>query len=343
MLVKDFDFHLPPELIANYPAPERDASRLMLLNRTSHGVTEDCFKNISAYLESGDLLVMNDTRVMPARLFGNKDTGGKVEIFLVRRETGFSEHWSCLLRASKKFREGQRILLTKGMSATVCSRLDDESWRIEFSGPESFDVWLEREGHIPLPPYLQRADDVNDRERYQTVFSKNPGAVAAPTAGLHFTQELLTELEAKGINLAYLTLHTGLGTFQPVRVEQVEDHKIHTERYSIPAATSEAIRSTKARGGRVIAVGTTTTRTLEYAADGNGNVKAGHGEAEIFIYPGYSFKVVNALITNFHLPESTLLMLVSAFAGSEYIQNAYREAIRRGFRFYSYGDAMLIV
>jgi S-adenosylmethionine:tRNA ribosyltransferase-isomerase len=343
MLVKDFDYDLPPELIANYPAPERDASRLMLLNRSSLSIAEDQFKNLSGHLLPGDLLVMNDTRVIPARIFGSKDSGGKVEIFLVRRVTGSAERWSCLLRASKKFREGQEILLANGMKATVCNRLDPESWLIEFAGPEPFDVWLEREGHIPLPPYLQRADDVCDRERYQTVFSKTAGAVAAPTAGLHFTRELLAELEAKGITTAYLTLHTGLGTFQPVRVERVEDHRIHTEHYSIPAATADAVRSAKSRGGRIIAVGTTTTRTLEYAADSVGNVVAGDGEADIFIYPGYEFKVVDALITNFHLPESTLLMLTSAFAGSAYIQDAYHEAIRRGFRFYSYGDAMLIV
>jgi S-adenosylmethionine:tRNA ribosyltransferase-isomerase len=343
MLVKDFDYDLPPELIANYPAPERDASRLMLLNRSSHSIVEDQFKNLSDHLLPGDLLVMNDTRVIPARIFGTKDSGGKVEIFLVRRITGSAERWSCLLRASKRFREGQEILFASGMKATVCNRLDPETWLIEFTGLEPFDVWLEREGHIPLPPYLQRADDVCDRERYQTVFSKTAGAVAAPTAGLHFTRELLSELESKGITTAYLTLHTGLGTFQPVRVESVEDHRIHTEHYSIPAATADAVRSAKSRRGRIIAVGTTTTRTLEYAADCDGNVVAGDGEADIFIYPGYAFKVVDALITNFHLPESTLLMLTSAFAGSAYIQDAYHEAIRRGFRFYSYGDAMLIV
>jgi len=343
MLVKDFDYVLPPELIARYPATERDASRLMLLDRASHSVSEDQFKNLAAHIEPGDLLVMNDTRVMPARLFGNKDSGGKVEIFLVRRDASSLERWHCLLRSSKKFREGQAILLANGMNATVCSRSADESWLIEFAGPEPFDVWLEREGHIPLPPYLQRADDIGDRERYQTVYSKSSGAVAAPTAGLHFTRELLAELEAKGIRTAYLTLHTGLGTFQPVRVERVEDHRIHTERFYIPVATADAIRSTRARGGRVIAVGTTTTRTLEYAADSDGNVVPGDGEVDIFIYPGYTFRVVNALITNFHLPESTLLMLVSAFAGCEYIRESYCEAIRRKFRFYSYGDAMLIV
>lgn len=342
MFVKEFDYHLPAGLIARYPAPERDSSRLMLLDRVSKKIGEDRFRSLSAHLASGDLLVMNDTRVMPARLFGTRDSGGKTEIFLVRRTEGPVECWSCLLRASKKFREGQVVNLAGDMRATVCGRADNESWLVEFAGPEPFAQWLEREGHIPLPPYLQREDDDNDRERYQTVFSRAPGAVAAPTAGLHFTQGLLAELETQGIRTAYLTLHTGLGTFQPVRAEQVEHHRIHSERYVIPAATAEEIRAAKARGSRVVAVGTTTTRTLEYAADSAGNVTAGSGDADIFIVPGYRFKVVDALITNFHLPESTLLMLVSAFAGHEYTLAAYREAVSRGFRFYSYGDAMLI-
>jgi S-adenosylmethionine:tRNA ribosyltransferase-isomerase len=342
MLVKDFDYHLPAELVARYPAPERDSSRLLLLNRDSKQIAEDIFRNISAHLVAGDLLVMNDTRVMPARLFGTRDSGGKAEIFLVRRTEDTAERWVCLLRASKKFRDGQVIHLAGGMKASVCGRAGDESWLVEFTGAEPFEGWLEREGHMPLPPYLQREDEVDDRERYQTVFSRTPGAVAAPTAGLHFTRDLLAELAAKGIRIAYLTLHTGLGTFQPVRVARVEDHRIHTECYSIPDATAEEIRSARARGSRVIAVGTTTTRTLEYAADSDGNVPAGSGEADIYIFPGYRFKVVDALITNFHLPESTLLMLVSAFAGHEYVLAAYREAVSRGFRFYSYGDAMLI-
>ena len=342
MLVKDFNYHLPAELIARYPVPERDTSRLLLLDRATKQIAEDTFRNIPDHLLPGDLLVMNDTRVIPARLFGTRDSGGKVEIFLVRRFEDLAERWSCLLRASKKFRDGQVIHLAGGMNATVCSRSTDDTWLLEFSGSGPFDEWLGREGHIPLPPYLQRDDDAGDRERYQTVFSRAPGAVAAPTAGLHFTRELLAELESRGVRTAYLTLHTGLGTFQPVRVERVEDHRIHTERYSIPAATVEEIRSARQRGGRVIAVGTTTTRTLEYAADADGNVAAGCGEADIYIFPGYRFKVVDALITNFHLPESTLLMLVSAFAGHEYALAAYREAVARGFRFYSYGDAMLI-
>ncbi len=342
MLVSDFDFHLPPELIARYPAPERDSSRLMLLDRNSGAVSEDVFSSLESYLNPGDLLVMNDTRVMPARLFGSKETGGKVEMFLVRSLDGETDQWECLLRSSKKFREGQAVHLAGGMCATIHARMTPETWQVSFAGDEPFPAWLDREGHMPLPPYLQREDDPSDRERYQTVFSRVPGAVAAPTAGLHFTGDLLARLEGRGVSTAYVTLHTGLGTFQPVRVEQVEEHRIHTERYAIPGATAEAVRAARDRGGRVVAVGTTTTRTLEFAADGNGGVRSGEGEADIFIYPGYRFAVVDAMITNFHLPESTLLMLVSAFAGREHVLAAYDEAVRRGFRFYSYGDAMLI-
>jgi len=343
MLVKDFDYHLPQELIARHPAAQRDASRLMLLNRRTGQISEDRFGNIASHLAPGDLLVMNDTRVIPARIFGFRESGGKAEIFLLRRSGGDPESWSCLLRASKRFRQGQSITLAAGMTAIIGARLDDDSWQVEFSGAEPFDTWLEREGHIPLPPYLQRDDDKQDRERYQTVYARKPGAVAAPTAGLHFTRELLAELERKGIESARLTLHTGLGTFLPVRVERVQDHRIHTEQYSLPISTADAVHAAKARGGKVVAVGTTTARALEHAADDDGNVRTGDGEADIFIYPGYRFKVVDALVTNFHLPESTLLMLVSAFAGREHVAEAYSEAVRRGFRFYSYGDAMLIV
>jgi S-adenosylmethionine:tRNA ribosyltransferase-isomerase len=342
MLVKDFNYHLPQELIARYPAPERDASRLMLLDRGSKAIGEDIFSHLGCYLLPGDLLVMNDTRVIPARLFGTKESGGSVELFLVKRLPGDGYEWECLLRGSKRFREGQPILLSAGMTARVIGRQGPESWRVAFSGEEPFEEWLEREGHIPLPPYLQRDDDEQDRERYQTVIASVAGAVAAPTAGLHFTRELLESLAAKGVASARLTLHTGLGTFQPVRVERVEEHRIHREWYSIPAETADAIRTTKERGGRVVAVGTTSARTLEFAADDDGNVRAGTGEADIFIYPGYRFRVVDSLITNFHLPESTLLMLVAAFAGRDFVLDAYREAVTRGFRFYSYGDAMLL-
>ncbi|MEI6209532.1 MAG: tRNA preQ1(34) S-adenosylmethionine ribosyltransferase-isomerase QueA [Desulfuromonadales bacterium] len=342
MLVKDFTYHLPPELIARHPARERDDSRLMLLDRQTKSIGEDSFKNLSAYLRSGDLLVMNDTKVIPARLFGVKPSGGRVEIFLLRRFSGVQEQWECLLRASKKFRDGQKILLESGMTAIVLSRTGVENWLVEFSGYEPFDMWLDREGHMPLPPYLQREDCLSDRERYQTVVARNPGAVASPTAGLHFTQELLALLASKGVGTALLTLHTGLGTFLPVRVERVEDHIIHSERYAISPETAAVINLTKAAGGRVIAVGTTSARTIEYSAGTTGEVLSGEGDADIFIYPGYAFKVVDALITNFHLPESTLLMLVSAFAGRTFVLDAYSDAVNRGFRFYSYGDAMFI-
>lgn len=342
MLVKDFSYNLPQELIALHPTAERDCSRLMLLDRRSGVVAEDTFRNVHAYLRPGDLLVMNDTRVIPARLFGCKATGGKVEIFLLRRLGGTEERWECLLRSSKRFREGQQVILQSGMTAVVTTCASAENWLVEFTGSEPFDLWLDREGHIPLPPYLQRADGPEDRERYQTVVAREPGAVAAPTAGLHFTDELLHRLKSYGVETSYITLHTGLGTFQPVRVANVEEHKIHTERYLISPETVKAIEKTKTAGGRVIAVGTTSARTLEYSAGQAGNVAAGSGDADIFIYPGYRFRVIDALITNFHLPESTLLMLVSAFAGREAVLEAYREAVLRKFRFYSYGDAMFI-
>jgi S-adenosylmethionine:tRNA ribosyltransferase-isomerase len=314
----------------------------MLLNRSSGSIAEDAFSNLQAYLQPGDLLVMNDTRVIPARLYGRKTSGGRVEIFLLRRVAGGEERWECLLRSSKKFREEQVILLESGMTAVVLSHIDSEHWLVGFSGDEPFDIWLEREGHMPLPPYLHRDDCFDDRERYQTVVAREPGAVAAPTAGLHFTHDLLDRLSANGIETVFLTLHTGLGTFQPVRVENVEEHQIHSERFAMPHDTADAINRTKKAGGRVIAVGTTSARTLEYSAQRTGSVVAGSGEADIFIYPGFHFKVVDALITNFHLPESTLLMLVSALAGRETVLGAYREAVSRGFRFYSYGDAMFI-
>ncbi len=342
MLVTDFTYHLPQDLIARHPAEKRDGSRLMLLDRSSGSISEDTFCNLQSYLRPGDLLVMNDTRVIPARLFGRKQTGGKVEIFLLRREPGTEERWECLLSSSKKFKEGHTVQLESGMTAVVLARCVSDNWLVEFNGSEPFELWLEREGHIPLPPYLQRDDCSSDRERYQTVVAREPGAVAAPTAGLHFTHELLARLASNGINTAFLTLHTGLGTFQPVRVTNVEEHQIHTERFVIPPDTAEAVARTKSAGGRVIAVGTTSARTLEYVAQQSGSVVAGSGEADIYIYPGYCFKVVDALITNFHLPESTLLMLVCALAGREFVLEAYNEAVSRGFRFYSYGDAMFI-
>ncbi len=342
MLVADFRFELPEGQIARYPASRRDASRLMVLARQGEQIEESTFNRLGRWLRPGDLLVVNDTRVIPARLYGNKSTGGRVEVFLVAPcvESG---RWRCLLRSAKPCRPGQQIHLPEGVTAQVLERLEGQDWLIQFAGTDRFDQWLDRVGQMPIPPYLGRESEAIDRERYQTVYAGDPGAVAAPTAGLHFTPELLQQLEQQGVELARITLHVGLGTFQPVRVARVQDHHIHRERYRISDETAAAIAAVKSRGGRIIAVGTTVCRTLEYAADKGGVVGAGGGDADIFIYPGYRFKVVDALLTNFHLPESTLLMLVAAFAGRGFVLHAYTEAVQRGFRFYSYGDAMLIV
>jgi S-adenosylmethionine:tRNA ribosyltransferase-isomerase len=341
MLVSDFSFTLPDELIARYPASERDGSRLMVLDRISAARTEVIFSQITEWLRPDDLLVLNDTKVIPARLFGQKQTGGRVEIFLV--EGRGAQLWRCLLRASKPCRPGQFIILPAGVTAEVVERSGEQDWLVRFHGSDDFDSWLQQIGQMPIPPYLNRESDEHDRIRYQTVYATESGAVAAPTAGLHFTPELLALIQKTGVRLAKVTLHVGLGTFQPIRVERVQDHIIHRERYRISSEAADEIAATKARGGRVVAVGTTACRTLEYAADTQGQVQAGQGEADIFIYPGYQFKVVDALLTNFHLPESTLLMLVSAFGGKDAILAAYNDAVKQQFRFYSYGDAMLIV
>jgi len=342
MLVSDFSYILPDGLIARYPAEERDSSRLMMLDRATGSISETIFSNFPDYLREGDLLVLNDTKVIPARLSGYKESGGKVELFLLEKLSIPGEQWHCLVRSSKRFKEGQTVILPDDMIATMVIKDDSERWRVSFSGNESFGEWLEREGHIPLPPYLQRSDEVSDRGRYQTVYAKNSGAVAAPTAGLHLTEIVLKKVKSKGVKVAYLTLHTGLGTFLPVRVTKVQEHQIHKERFTLSEETATMVNETKSCGKRVLAVGTTTARTLEFSSDQSGFVTPGQGEADIFIYPGYDFKVVDALLTNFHLPESTLLMLVSAFAGRESILDAYRQAINSKFRFYSYGDAMLI-
>lgn len=342
MLVSDFRFTLPDGLIARYPAAQRDASRLMVLERQGQRLSETGFGRIVDWLRPGDLLVLNDTRVLPARLFGTKPTGGRVEIFLVE-QGGADGLWRCLLRASKACKPGQMILLPGEVTAEVLQRCGEQDWLLCFSGTDDFEAWLEQVGQMPIPPYLGRASEALDRERYQTVYAGVPGAVAAPTAGLHFTNELLELLKQKGIELATVTLHVGLGTFQPVRAERVQDHQIHRERYRISDETVTAVAAAKRRGGRVVAVGTTACRTLEYAAAEDGTVRPGMGLADIYIYPGYRFKVVDALLTNFHLPESTLLMLVAAFSGKEFVLQAYAEAVQRHFRFYSYGDAMLIV
>ncbi len=342
MRLEEFDYDLPAALIAQTPAADRASARLMTVERASGGIGETVFESIATLFNPGDLLVVNDTRVIPARLMGHKESGGRVEVFLVRRLSGAGERWHCLLRASKTPKSGSRLLLAEGMTALVEERGEGECWKVAFSPEEGFAAWLERHGSMPLPPYIRRAAEERDRERYQTVFARESGAVAAPTAGLHMTPELMETLAAKGLEIAPLTLHVGLGTFMPVRVETLEEHRMHREEYFIPEATAAAIAQRKQQGGRVIALGTTTTRALEHAAEASGSVRSGTGEADIFICPGYTFKVVDALITNFHLPKSTLLMLVSAFAGKELLFRAYEEAVRRRFRFYSYGDAMFI-
>lgn len=341
MRLDEFDFELPPGLIALEPPAERESARLLTLSRESGVIAEALISALPDILLPADLLVLNDTRVIPARLHGEKATGGKAELFLVRRIGAEGEEWSALIRASKPPKAGTVINLAEQVTAAVLGKDEDKEWRVSFSGTDDFGGWLDRHGAVPLPPYIKRPPHEGDRHRYQTVFARERGAVAAPTAGLHFTERLLAQIGARGVETATITLHVGLGTFMPVRVDDVSRHRMHKERYNIPEETVAAIARCRARGGRVVAVGTTVARTLEYSA--NGTIpEPGSGEADIFIYPGYRFKVVDALITNFHLPKSTLLMLVAAFAGREPVLAAYRAAIERGFRFYSYGDAMFI-
>ncbi len=342
MQVTDFDYFLPPELIAQAPAARRDASRLMTLRRSDGMIGEISFAEVADLFRAGDLLVLNDSRVIPARLLGAKESGGRVELFLVKRLVAPGESWQCLVRSSKPPKPGTVISLPEGMSATVARRGDGDTWIVSFAPEEGFADWLERIGEMPLPPYIRRAATDHDRERYQTVFAREKGAVAAPTAGLHFTEELLQAIASRGVEIVTLTLHVGLGTFLPVRVDDLRQHRMHREFYRIPEETTQAVNRRRRERGRIVAVGTTTTRALEQAAAEDGTLAGGVGEADIFIYPGYRFKVVDALITNLHLPKSTLLMLVSAFAGKELLFRAYAEAVERQFRFYSYGDAMYI-
>ncbi len=335
MQLEEFDFPLPEELIAQEPAARRDGSRLLLLDRKSGAMSHSTFSRIVDQFREGDLLAINTTRVIPARLLGHKESGGRAELFLVRQTVdGF---WRCLIRASKSPGPGTVILLPEGGSATVMSR-DEESWTVEIHSPGDFQQWLLRHGRMPLPPYIRREPRDEDRERYQTVFAAHEGAVAAPTAGLHMTDELLAALRLRGVELVPLTLHVGLGTFQPIRTANLAEHRMHREWYTIPEESAALVNS----GRRVVALGTTAARALEHSALTHGRVTAGDAEADIFIYPGYRFRAVAGLITNFHLPKSTLLLLVSAFAGREPLLAAYAEAVARRYRFFSYGDAMMI-
>lgn len=342
MKVSEFDYHLPKELIAKFPVEPRDSAKLLVLNRRTGEIEHRIFRDIVDYLNPGDLLVINDTKVIPARLFGRLETGGRVEVLLVRQVE--PDLWEVMARPARKLKEGKRVIFDGELSATVKGYSGEGKRLLEFQlkGEKSFMEKLSEIGHVPLPPYIEREERPEDRVKYQTVFARKEGAVAAPTAGLHFTEELLQKLKDKGIIIKPVTLHVGPGTFKPVKVENVEDHKMDYETYSVPEETAVAIEEVRKRGSRVVAVGTTVVRTLESAARDRGTVEPGEGRTNLFIYPGYSFKVVDALITNFHLPRSTLLMLVSAFAGKERVLNAYREAVKKGYRFYSYGDAMFI-
>ncbi|OIR13819.1 S-adenosylmethionine:tRNA ribosyltransferase-isomerase [mine drainage metagenome] len=336
MRTDEFDFILPERLIAQHPPVRRGASRLLQVGKS--GLHDRRFADLQGLVREHDLLVLNDTRVLKARLFGEKESGGKVEVLV---ERVLDEHdVLAQVRVSKAPKPDSRLLLAEKLWVRVLAR-EGEFFRLRFEGGEPVFALLERYGHLPLPPYITHAAEAEDDERYQTVFAREPGAVAAPTAGLHFGEEMLQDLRGKGVNIAFVTLHVGAGTFKPVRAERIEEHVMHSERYSIPQATADSIATARARGGRVIAVGTTSLRALESAAAAGG-LAAGAGETSIFITPGYRFRVVDVLLTNFHLPKSTLLMLVCAFGGMDRMLAAYRHAVEQEYRFFSYGDAMLI-
>jgi len=345
MLLSDFDYDLPPDLIAQEPAPERTNSRLLVVERHSGRLSHCYFAALLRLLPTNCLLVLNDTRVFPARLRGRKESGGAVEVLLLHRVAEEGETWEVLGKGAQGLRVGSRLWFAPELSAEWLSTPCEGRGVLRFFPRDDLSALLERLGEIPLPPYIKRpaGSRAQDRERYQTVYARHPGAVAAPTAGLHFTEDLLAAVRQRGIETVFVTLHVGAGTFQPIRVEQVETHKMEEEEYELNAAAAEHLNRAKATGRKIIAVGTTTTRALESACTQEGKVQAGRRRTDLFIYPGYRFRVIDGLITNFHLPRSTLLLLVSAFAGRELIRKAYAEAVARRYRFYSYGDAMLIV
>lgn len=338
MHINDFDYDLPPELIARYPLPDRARSRLMHVYPGDKPIEHHQFFELPELLQAGDLLVLNNTKVLKARLFGHKPTGGQVELLIERILTS---HTALVhIKASKTPKIGSDILLINGFKLQVLGR-QERLFEVELKAAEDFFTLLEQQGEIPLPPYLDRAADLSDLERYQTVYAKYLGSVAAPTAGLHFDESLINVLKAKGINIAYVTLHVGAGTFLPVQVDDITQHELHAELAEVSAETVALVKATKASGGRVIAVGTTSVRTLESAAK-NGVIQPFHADTNLFIYPGFRFQVVDGIITNFHLPKSSLLMLVAAFIGLDKMKQAYQTAIDMGYRFYSYGDAMLL-
>ena len=340
MKTADFDYELPQELIAQDPLEQRDSSRLLILDKKTGERTHRIFHDIIDYLHEGDCLVINNTKVIPARLIGEREgTGGKVEVLLLKRKT--DNVWETLVKPGKKARPGMRLSFGGGLLHAEVQEVVDEGNRlIRFEYEGIFEEILDQLGQMPLPPYITH--QLKDKNRYQTVYAKYEGSAAAPTAGLHFTEELLQQIQEKGVKIARVTLHVGLGTFRPVKVDDVTQHHMHTEFYHVSQEEADIINETKKQGGRVICVGTTSCRTIESAADGQGVVQATEGDTDIFIYPGYQFKVLDCLITNFHLPESTLLMLVSALAGKENIMAAYKEAVEMKYRFFSFGDAMFI-
>lgn len=354
MKTADFDYVLPPELIAQQPLPDRDAARMLVLDRTSDAVHHQQFTAFPQRLRAGEVLILNDTKVIPARLIGRKPSGGEVELLLVEEISAF--RWLALARPAKRLHEGTEIFFAENqkleiknqkaepLRATVEAKREGGEVVVRFTGTDDLFAALQRVGHVPLPPYIRHGEDAPaDRERYQTVFARQPGAVAAPTAGLHFTQHTFDALAQRGVLVHRLTLHVGPGTFKPVATDEIEQHTMHIERFDIPPDTAAAVNAAKRDRRRVVCVGTTTVRALESVADTESHIRAGSGETDIFIYPSYQFRVADALLTNFHLPRSTLLMLVSAFAGREPTLRAYAEAMRERYRFYSYGDCMLIV
>ncbi|MGA9814121.1 MAG: tRNA preQ1(34) S-adenosylmethionine ribosyltransferase-isomerase QueA [Terriglobales bacterium] len=361
MLISDFNYSLPEELIAQEPLSDRASSRLLHLNRGADEMRDVQFRDFPNLLRADDLIVFNNTRVFPARLYGRRSgvkaqplsaknpatrdfLRGRIEVLLTRQLSSEPNEWECLVRPGRKIGAGESLFFGEHdeLQAEIVARGSFGERRIRFAPAQDFFAVVERIGHIPLPPYISRPDDLRDRERYQTVYAREKGSVAAPTAGLHFTPEILAQIKERGIETAEVTLHVGLGTFQPVREERVEDHKLHCESYSISQGTAAAINRALDLGRRIVAIGTTTVRTLEYAALESRRIQAGSGDADIFIYPGHEFRVVDALLTNFHLPQSTLLMLVCAFAGRQRALEAYRHAVAERYRFYSYGDCMFL-
>ncbi|ADC50388.1 S-adenosylmethionine:tRNA ribosyltransferase-isomerase [Alkalihalophilus pseudofirmus OF4] len=340
MDVRDFDFYLPDELIAQTPLLDRTASRLLVLDKDNGAIKDDVFSSITDYLKSGDCLVLNDTRVLPARLYGVKeDTGAKIELLLLKQLEG--DKWETLAKPAKRVKKGTTITFGEGLLTATCIEETDQGGRVvELAYEGILHEVLDQLGEMPLPPYIK--EQLDDQERYQTVFAKNRGSAAAPTAGLHFTEDLLQTLQDKGVHLAFITLHVGLGTFRPVSVEDVESHEMHAEYYQMSEGTARLLNEVKENGGKVVAVGTTSARTLETIMNENGTYCEASGWTSIFIYPGYKFKGIDGLLTNFHLPKSTLVMLVSALAGREHILQAYNHAVKERYRFFSFGDAMFI-